>query len=216
MSQLKAYQIIENIQISPNAYILSVKRDFEFKAGQVIGLTCNKQISPRLYSICSSINDLQIKILYSIKADGELTPMLCRLIPGDTVYLTKVSGNFSSTNNEAVWIASGTGVAPFVSMILSGNKNNKKLIHGSRTSESFYFSELFSEILGKQYIRCCSGEKLDNTYFGRLTKYIKETNDLPQSQMYYICGSAEMVVETRDILISRGILFNNIASEIYF
>ena len=33
---------------------------------------------------------------------------------------------------------------------------------------------------------------------------------------YYLCGSAEMVVDTRDILIEKGIPFENIVSEIYF
>jgi ferredoxin--NADP+ reductase len=35
-------------------------------------------------------------------------------------------------------------------------------------------------------------------------------------QKYYLCGSAEMVVESREILISKGIPFNNIVAEIYF
>ena len=33
---------------------------------------------------------------------------------------------------------------------------------------------------------------------------------------YYLCGSAEMVVEIRDILIEKGIPFDRIISEIYF
>ena len=34
--------------------------------------------------------------------------------------------------------------------------------------------------------------------------------------MYYLCGSADMVVEVRDILIGKGIPFGHIISEIYF
>ncbi len=33
---------------------------------------------------------------------------------------------------------------------------------------------------------------------------------------YYLCGSAEMVVDTRDILIRKGVPFDQIISEIYF
>ena len=216
MLALKAYTIVDNTEIAINTYILSVTRDFDFVAGQVIGLTCNTQIVPRLYSICSGEADSLLKILYSIKSDGELTPKLCCLKCGDTIYLSHPSGKFTSTDAEAYWIASGTGIAPFVSMALSGKYNNKMLIHGARTTNAFYFSELFSNILNSKYIRCCSGEKMVDAYFGRLTNFLKETKELPLNQMYYICGSAEMVVETRDILISRGISFNNIASEIYF
>jgi len=41
-------------------------------------------------------------------------------------------------------------------------------------------------------------------------------DDLPEDQKYYLCGSAEMVVECREILISKGIAFSNIVAEIYF
>jgi len=66
------------------------------------------------------------------------------------------------------------------------------------------------------YIRCCSQEEGPGLYPGRLTAYLKDLKTLPTAQMYYLCGSAEMVVETRDILISKGIPFANILSEIYF
>ena len=35
-------------------------------------------------------------------------------------------------------------------------------------------------------------------------------------QKYYLCGSAEMVVECREILLGKGIAFSNIVAEIYF
>jgi ferredoxin--NADP+ reductase len=216
MSKLKAYTIADNKQIAPNAFLLSIKRDFNFIAGQVIGITTHNSIAPRLYSICSGINDPLIKILYTIKPGGELTPKLSELKCGNTIYINMPSGKFLSTNEPAYWIASGTGIAPFVSMLMSGDHKNKKLIHGSRTFDHFYFADMFVNYFGNNYIRCCSGEFNENTYHGRLTNYLSEANYLPQMQMYYICGSAEMVVETRDILIGKGIPYNNIASEIYF
>jgi len=39
---------------------------------------------------------------------------------------------------------------------------------------------------------------------------------IPADIKYYLCGKALMVVETRDILIERGVPFSNILSEIYF
>jgi ferredoxin--NADP+ reductase len=40
--------------------------------------------------------------------------------------------------------------------------------------------------------------------------------NLPTDENYYLCGSSEMVVETRDILVDKGVPFGNIIAEIYF
>jgi ferredoxin--NADP+ reductase len=71
------------------------------------------------------------------------------------------------------------------------------------------------EALNENYIRCCSGETSCNTFTGRVTEYLNETQNLPEV-MYYLCGQAMMVVEVRDLLINRGIRFENIMAEIYF
>ena len=51
---------------------------------------------------------------------------------------------------------------------------------------------------------------------GRLTDWLREQSFLPTELKYYLCGSPEMVVEVRDILISRHIPFGQIISETYF
>ncbi|MBE0653662.1 MAG: hypothetical protein IH594_07675 [Bacteroidales bacterium] len=53
-------------------------------------------------------------------------------------------------------------------------------------------------------------------YHGRLTSWLKEQEHLPRDYKYYLCGSAEMVVQTRDILVAKGISFDRIMAEIYF
>jgi ferredoxin--NADP+ reductase len=41
-------------------------------------------------------------------------------------------------------------------------------------------------------------------------------SNLPLNYKYYLCGSAEMVVDVRDILIAKGIPYEQIFAEIYF
>jgi len=72
----KNQPVVSNAEIAEGAYILSFERQFEFTAGQVIALGVDKNVAPRLYSIASGENDSLIEILYTEKADGELTPML--------------------------------------------------------------------------------------------------------------------------------------------
>jgi ferredoxin--NADP+ reductase len=101
-------------------------------------------------------------------------------------------------------------------MVRSGINEQKTLVQGSRTPEGFYFFDEFEKALGKNYIKCCSGEKLPDYYPGRVSDFLAAENNLPSDNMYYLCGSAEMVVSVRDLLISRNIPFSNIVSEIYF
>jgi ferredoxin--NADP+ reductase len=49
-----------------------------------------------------------------------------------------------------------------------------------------------------------------------VTGYLESLPELDPAIKYYICGSAEMVVDTRDILLAKGIPFGQIISEIYF
>ncbi len=81
------------------------------------------------------------------------------------------------------------------------------LIHGGRTADSFFyfFSDELNAILGDKYLRCCSQEENEVFYNGRLTNWLREQKEIPKDQNYYLCGSAEMVVEVRDILISKGV-----------
>lgn len=203
-------------EISSGIFLFGFPREFEFKAGQVIGISLQQDGPRRLYSICSGEKDPEIWILYNVIEDGFLTPIMSSLEKGDTIWITEPRGTFTGSGAPAVWIAAGTGIAPFYSMFRSGLQTEKTLIHGSRYLEQFFFFDEFSEHLGPNYIRCCSSEYDDHVYHGRVTAYLGELESFDKDMMYYLCGSAEMVVETRDILIGKGVPFNHIISEIYF
>jgi ferredoxin/flavodoxin---NADP+ reductase len=125
-------------------------------------------------------------------------------------------GWFTSSNEPAWWIASGTGIAPFASMFYSGLGENKVIVHGAKYADSFYFQDDFAVGPCRQYVRCCSGEKKGGLYHGRLTRFLEESDNLPLNVSYYLCGKVEMVVDVRETLMKKGVPFQNIQSEIYF
>ena len=203
-------------EVSPGIFMFGFPRDFEFQAGQVIGIALVEDGPRRLYSICSGEDDEEVWILYNVIEEGYLTPRLADLEAGDTIWITEPRGEFTCHEEKAVWIATGTGIAPFYSMLRSGKADGKVLIHGNRYLEQFHFYDDFQSALGKAYIRCCSGESADGVFYGRVTRYLAGRPVLEPGLKYYLCGSAEMVVDTRDILIEQGIPFDQIISEIYF
>jgi len=203
-------------ELTEGFFLISFKRTFDFLAGQVIGITLRENDARRLYSICSGEKEDEVRILYKMVDEGYLTPQLSDLRPGDTIGITPPGGEFTGTPEPAVWIATGTGIAPYYSMLHSGFGKNKTLIHGSRYLEQFHFYDEFHEKMGDNYIRCCSAESDPEVYSGRVSAYLEEQPELDPALKYYLCGSADMVVETRDLLISKGIPFHHIISEIYF
>ncbi|PXY01737.1 oxidoreductase [Marinifilum breve] len=215
-NKLHTTSILENNEISPGVYVLKFKKIKDFKAGQYVGLTTDLSVTPRLYTIASGIQDDEVYILYNLKDDGWLTPRLSEIKPGTELFVTDPDGDFIDDSSPAWWIASGTGIAPFSSMFRSGLKENKTLIHGGRYTHSFYFESEFLPELGENYIRCCSQESGDGLYSGRLTRYLQDIPELPKNCRFFLCGSPEMVVEVRDLLINRGVEYNKIVAEIYF
>jgi ferredoxin/flavodoxin---NADP+ reductase len=203
-------------EISPGAYLLSFPRNMAFLAGQVIKISLSEEVPPRMYSICSGENDHDFSILFNVKEDGSLTPQLSKCKPGDIIMVSNPSGSFTADSQPAWWIATGTGIAPFYSMFRSGLGKTNTLIHGTRYLNQFYFAKEWETSFGERYIRCCSRENSAGIFSGRVTDFLKKLEVIPSGHKYYLCGNGMMVVDVRDLLISRGVPFASIISEIYF
>lgn len=203
-------------EVANEKYIIRLEKQFELKAGHVVAVAVDKTHDPRIYSVCSGENDKQIQVLFDLKHDGMLTPQLANTIIGQSIYVSKPYGSFMPENeNPMVWIATGTGIAPFYAMMRSGYKA-EMLLHGSREGSNFYFEKEFKRVLNESYIRCSSGNDGIGDHFGRVTSYLEKLDSLPTNNKYYLCGRALMVVEVRDLLIAKGVPFENIISEIFF
>lgn len=213
---LKKVRLEDNRMISPTTGVLRFRRFFTFTAGQVVSISTSSVIAPRMYSICSSEQDVFTEILYKIIPAGELTPGLAELKAGMKLWVSKPFGSFTTGPGPAFLIATGTGIAPYLSMIRSGYSDQKTVLHGSRSPEDFYYQSYLREVLKDRYIPCYSGTLSSQYYKGRVSAYLATLPQLSPNIKYYLCGSAEMVVDTRDLLIKRGIPFRQILSEIYF
>lgn len=199
----------------PEAWTLYWKRDFEFLPGQVVAVSILPAGEQRLYSLATGRTEEEAGVLFNLAPDGWLTPQLKAVRPGHRIYISRPFGSFVGFPGPAVWVASGTGVAPFLSMTLSGLAEDKVLVQGARRRDQFYGQDVLAGSLGDRYVRCASADPGSGLFTGRLTAYL-ESRTWPSDRPYYVCGSAAMVVESRDILIRRGVPFKNILSEVYF
>jgi ferredoxin/flavodoxin---NADP+ reductase len=214
--ELKEVIITRNEEISPGVYLVSWKRTYDFYPGQVVKIASSLAMTPRLYSICSGTDEPEVSVLFNVKEGGLLTPWLAGVIQGMKIWVSRPYGSFKDNKKPAWWIATGTGIAPFYSMFRSEMSGNKTLLHGVRKLDQFYFEDELEWAMGDRYVRCCSYEQSCNVFPGRITSYLEQIKKLPVDINYYLCGKAIMVVEVRDLLISRGVPYQNILAEIYF
>ena len=195
--------------------MLTIPRAFDFVPGQSLWLTAHPEIPPRLYSIASGSGESLVEILYDLVPEGLLTPRLAGMREGQTLLVSAPFGPFRDEEGPSCWVAAGTGVAPFASMVRSGLAREKMLVHGSRTLAGLLHRGLFAAALGERYIPCCSQEAADGVFLGRPTAWLT-LQRLPRTTRYLLCGGSRMVVDARDIIIAKGVPFESVIGEIYF
>ncbi len=214
-SRLQLVKVTENVEAAPGIYRLSFPRPWDFIPGQCTALTLDPRKPSRFYSIASGASEPLVEILYDLVPEGELTPRLAPLRPGDEVWCAAPFGAFRDVEGPSCWVATGTGIAPFVSMARSRGTEGKLLLHGSRSIAGLLERDFFARLMDGRYVPCCTREPGPGVFPGRTTAWLSERK-LPTAERFLLCGNSDMVVEARDILIGRGVPFADVVAEIYF
>ena len=242
--------VIGREQIHPELIVLRVRPDgklFDFKPGQfaVLGLpgsaprvpeaeTRNARARPdklirRAYSIASaSVERRYVEFYITLITSGGLTPRLFALKHGSKVFLgPKASGVFTldrtPPGKTAVLIATGTGLAPYVSMlrtILTTETERKFVVlHGARYSWDLgYRGEL--ETLARlrpnfTYIPSITRPDQDQHFLGRIGRIqaileqgaLEKDADVkldPEHADVFLCGNPEMIKIVSAMLATKG------------
>jgi len=90
------------------------------------------------------------------------------------------------------------------------------LIQGNRFASGLYFMDHFRQTMDGRYFPTCTQEKSEGIFYGRVLKFLENWRELDVSLKYYLCGSSEMVVDVRDLLIEKGVPFEKVVAEIFF
>jgi ferredoxin-NADP reductase len=211
------YKVNEIRELTENAFVLSLpKSRFQFVAGQHISLSIQGDYQSREYSIYSAEDGENLEILVKEVEGGYFSPRLKHLKKGDWVEIHGPFGKFGldqkkRDTHKHVFIASGTGVAPFHSMILSNPGLDYQLIHGVRYAREAYEGIHYDK---KRYIRCTSRDE-QGDYKGRLTGYLSKT-DFAENTCFYLCGNSDMIFDAMEIIKNKGFGRESINVEVYF
>ncbi len=189
----------------------------------------------RHYSIASLPKNTTLEFIINKVNGGEGTEYLFSdtVIPNNTKWqMVAPLGQFilpKSLNKNTYFICTGTGIAPFKSMIFDLFYNKKELvidkniivIFGCREKKDILYYEefkLLKEInYNFEYNIALSREKTDDYTFGYVQDVIdtlyKNTNF--NNSDFFICGTSNMVVDVKNNLLNKNIKLENIYLEIY-
>lgn len=212
------HKIINIRELADSAFILEIERKgMSFEPGQHILLGKAGDIHHREYSIYSGVNEEVLEVLVKEVEDGEVSKVLRKLKPGDEVEVQGPFGfftleeEFRTNGNSFLFIASGTGISPFHSMVKSIPGLNYKLLHGIRYADASFESDHYE---AERYISCTSRDDKGD-FHGRVTDYIKQA-EIDQNTHCFLCGNFEMIRDAMDLLEEKGIAQDHLHAEVYF
>jgi len=227
---------VEDVNASVKRYWLRMNglEKFAFKAGQFITLDLpiheKKNKRWRSYSIASPPDGNVVELVIVLVEDGAGTPYIWEHFKvGHVAQAKGPLGKFTlpeTVERDVCFVCTGTGVAPFRSMLLDLKKTGKPfkniyLVFGCRTNEDVLYRDelvkLQEELPNYQYIYCCSRETRD-AFTGRKgyvhPVYEELFADRRQAD-FYLCGWKNMLDEAKKRLGDMGYGKDHIHVEVY-
>jgi len=219
-------ELIEKKNLTSDVLFLSFKipASFTFKAGQYVMLKMelNGVVRWKSYSILNppskkGVIDLCVKIIEG----GFASAVFVKLKKGDSLLMKGPIGLFvfDEFEQEHWFIGAGTGITPLYSMIMEYlpkfPQKKFKLIFGVRTKSTLLFHDEFEKLAREynnfEYVPTLSQENWEGK-IGRVQKHLGE--DL-QGKIFYVCGLKELVLETKELLVSKGVVPAKVRFERY-
>ena len=197
-------------------------KSLEFLAGQYIDLSV-KGIR-RSYSIASTPSDSEIELLIKNYTGGQFSNYLFNEAKvNDLLRIEGPKGTYILPRDiihNLIFISTGTGIAPNLSLIKSAMKEGKvqpsqiTLIHGQRSAKEHIYS--IDEILnGVKIIKCISRESAEGFVQGYVQDAVKELELDISNSLVFACGNPQMVKELKMQMIALGLEERKFKSDVF-
>lgn len=220
--KLMTAELTKSILISPDSKHLEFRvngvDEFRFVAGQFVSIVQPRpdgKMHTRAYSIASPPRtDATFDLCLNRVEEGFMSNWLCDIEVGATVQLHGPHGLFvmREPKQDAVFIATGTGVAPFRSMaqwLFAAPERNQGheywLVFGTRYEHGVYYRQEFEE-LDRQHPNfhyVCTLSRCGDDWQGcrgYVQDHVREIVGRRTDMEAYICGLNDMVDANRKLL----------------
>ena len=164
----------------------------------------------RPYSLASAPGRT-VRLLVDVRTKGLGASWASTIAPGDDVDLELPYGHWLVTTDkdtteaevphQRIFIATGTGIAPFLAAFEADKRDDDILIVGYSRTEDDLTGRAGTPL--PRLVRCVSREATPGTFHGRVTDYLHTEGIDPQAT-YYVCGSARIVRDISRIIQAGG------------
>ena len=211
---------------------------FPFQPGQyaTLGLTGPEgKLIQRPMSISSSADDQsEYEFFIRLVHEGEFTPLLWRLTLGDPINIKGAKGRFvlQDDGRTCLLVASGTGLAPFMSMIdtlrARGETRDLVLLHGVSHDYDLAWRTELEELVASdgfplRYAATLSrpqGSPNWQGLTGRVESVVKGQLNAhrltPENTTIYLCGNPDMISAVEETALARGFPPEQVRKELYW
>lgn len=232
------FEVTRFEMLTPTVFELDfvpIEKVLAFKAGQFVSVIVPKagpqgRDLRRAYSIASPPQSSSITLCVKLVEGGPGTNYLYKLRTGDRLRGFAPYGDFifeTPRERSTVFVSTGTGIAPFRSMLLSQGSERVSLeksylLLGVRTEDEILYPAAMKDLLGRRWIPTVSQPTRDGDFFrGRVTDVLKNwAEKAPPFEWnetdFYLCGNGAMISEVTALLIEKGVPKEQILKEKYF
>lgn len=228
-------------EVAPGLAIVgvqSLEAPFPFEPGQyaTLGLVGPAgKLVQRPMSISSTADDLsEYEFFIRLVEGGAFTTLLWERTLGDPINIKGPKGRFvvQDDGRTCLFIASGTGLAPFMSMIETmrgrGRPRDIVLLHGVSYDHDLAWREQLSELeaggdFPLRYIGTVSRPQHCPDWAGRIGRVEAITASVMDelgldagNTTIYLCGNPDMVGAVEDLATARGFPAEQVRKELYW
>lgn len=221
-------KVLENKKLTHDVILLSLTapEEFSFQAGQYVILRIENGAEYRMksYSILNPPSEKgKLDLCIKLVEGGFASEVLRKAKKGDSFQIKGPLGFFvfdEKYGGKELWfIGGGTGVAPLYSMIkehLPHHRNTKfVLIFSVKEKKDLFLHQEFQQLEEKYsnfaYVPTLTRDTWDGAT-GRVQEHLPAD---VKDKTFYICGLKELVLETREHLMKKGVKAEHVKFERY-
>ena len=166
----------------------------------------------RPYSLATPSGRI-VRLLVDTRTGGHGAAWATHAAPTDEVSLELPYGHFlhdaatgdthpdDTPRRRRIFVATGTGIAPFLAEFEQGLRADDVLLLGLATTSEDPTTRLDTPL--PSVIRCVSRENTPGTFHGRVTHYLR-AHGIDTHADYYVCGSPLMVADVTRLIRDAG------------
>jgi ferredoxin-NADP reductase len=201
-------------------FLVEKPKGYTFIPGQATDVSINlpqwkDQLRPFTFTSLAEWPYLEFTIKIYTDHNG-VTNQLGKTNAGAELILHDVFGSIQY-QGPGVFIAGGSGITPFISILRTLHKlntlNGNVLIYSNKTVEDIIYAEELQQMLGNNFINVLTRQGVVGFIERRIDRNL--LIDLLQdfSRYFYVCGPDKFVKDISQILLDLGVSANSLVVE---